>query len=222
FSSIIWSGDVASTFETLQAQIRAGLNMAMSGIPWWTTDIGGFLNGDIRDPEFQELIVRWFQYGVFCPIFRLHGARLPFNGEAGAFASGAPNEVWSFGECDYAIIKDLLFLREKLKPYLMHLNRQAHETGQPPMRPLFFDFPEDPAAWEVEDAFLLGPALLVAPVMNKGQQQREVYLPAGADWISAWDGSEVPGGTTQVVNTPIETIPVYWRKGSSWQFSFKS
>jgi alpha-D-xyloside xylohydrolase len=140
----------------LRAQIPAGLNIAMSGIPWWTTDIGGFMEGDIRTDYFKELIVRWFQYGVFCPLFRLHGVRLPLNGLYGAQSSGAGNEVWSFGEKAYAIIKDLLFLREKLKPYLRGLNRAAHEHGAPPMRPLYFDFPNDPAAANLADQFMLG------------------------------------------------------------------
>jgi alpha-D-xyloside xylohydrolase len=141
YGAAVWSGDIRSRFEVLRAQIPAGLNIAMSGIPWWTTDIGGFMEGDIRTDYFKELIVRWFQYGVFCPLFRLHGVRLPTNGLYGAQSSGAGNEVWSFGEKAYEIIKHLLFLREKLKPYLSELNQAAHEHGAPPMRPLYFDFP---------------------------------------------------------------------------------
>ena len=129
FSSAIWSGDIASTFEGLQAQVRAGLNMAMSGIPWWTTDIGGFHGGDIRTDYFQELIVRWFQYGVFCPIFRLHGHRQP---ERSPFpGSGADNEVWSFGEEAYRAITPLLFLRERLRPYIHDQMEVASQVGLP-------------------------------------------------------------------------------------------
>ena len=106
WGAAVWSGDIASTFESLRQQVRAGLNMAMSGIPWWTTDIGGFHGGDVNDPGFRELIVRWFQYGVFCPLFRLHGVRTP-----GTAKGGGPNEVWSFGSEAYAIIQGLLFLR---------------------------------------------------------------------------------------------------------------
>lgn len=216
----VWSGDITSTFETLQQQVRAGLNIGLSGIPWWTTDIGGFMGGDIRSPEFRELIVRWFQYGTFCPLFRLHGARNPSNGESGALFSGADNEVWSFGEPAYAVIKKLLFLREKLRPYLMELNQTAHQRGFPPMRPLFFDFPQEQAAWDIDTQFMLGPDLLIAPVLEQGQRERQVYLPKGSSWVDAWTGTEHPGGQYIVKEAPLEIVPVYWRKGSPWMFAF--
>ena len=220
YGAAVWSGDVRSRFEVLRAQIPAGLNIAMSGIPWWTTDIGGFMEGDIRTDYFKELIVRWFQYGVFCPLFRLHGVRQPLNGLYGAQSSGADNEVWSFGERNYEIIRDLLFLREKLKPYLRELNRAAHEHGTPPMRPLYYDFPTDPAAVNLADQFMLGPDLLVAPVTEQGAVSREVYLPTGTTWVEAWNGQEFHGGQHLKANAPLEQIPVYWRKGSKYQFKF--
>ena len=151
YGAAVWSGDVRSRFETLAAQVPAGLNIAMSGIPWWTSDIGGFMDGDIRTDYFKELIVRWFQYGVFCPLFRLHGVREPLNGLYGAQSSGADNEVWSFGERAYEILRHLLFLREKLRPYLRELNVAAHVNGTPPMRPVYFDFPKDPSAANLVD-----------------------------------------------------------------------
>jgi alpha-D-xyloside xylohydrolase len=220
YGAAVWSGDVPSTFEALRAQFPAGLNIGLSGIPWWTTDIGGFREGDIRDPYFQELIVRWFQYGVFCPLFRLHGVRQPGNGEAGALFSGADNEVWSFGEQAYEVLKGLLFLREKLKPYLMEQNRAAHERGLPPMCPLFFHFPADPQSAGVMDQFMLGPDLLVAPVMYKDQRSRSVYLPAGATWMDAWTLQEYADGQVIEAAAPIERIPVFWRKGSAFAFRF--
>jgi alpha-D-xyloside xylohydrolase len=220
YGAAVWSGDIRSRFEVLRAQIPAGLNIAMSGIPWWTTDIGGFMDGDIRTDYFKELIVRWFQYGVFCPLFRLHGVRLPLNGLYGAQSSGADNEVWSFGETAYAIIKDLLFLREKLKPYLRVLNQAAHERGAPPMRPLVYDFPADLATGNLADQFMLGPDLLVAPVTEEGARSRDVYLPAGADWEDAWTGQQFAGGQTIQAAAPIERIPVYWRSGSPFAFRF--
>ena len=220
YGAAVWSGDVRSRFEVLRAQIPAGLNIAMSGIPWWTTDIGGFMDGDIRTDYFKELIVRWFQYGVFCPLFRLHGVRQPLNGLYGAQSSGADNEVWSFGERNYEIIRNLLFLREKLKPYLRELNRAAHEHGTPPMRPLYYDFPTDPAAVNLADQFMLGPDLLVAPVTEQGAVSREVYLPTGTTWVEAWNGQEFRGGQHLKANAPLEQIPVYWRKGSKYQFKF--
>lgn len=221
YGAAVWSGDIYSTFEALRAQIPAGLNIAMSGIPWWTTDIGGFMEGDVRTDYFKELIVRWFQYGVFCPLFRLHGVRLPLNGLYGAQSSGADNEVWSFGDTAYAIIRKLLLLREQLRPYLRVLNQAAHERGAPPMRPLIYDFPADTAAANLADEFMLGPDLLVAPVVDQGATARLVYLPAGVTWVDAWTGEEITGGQAVEAAAPIERIPVYWRMGSSFAFQFE-
>src|SRR5581483_912094 len=125
--------------------VRAGLNIGLSGIPWWTTDIGGFYGGEPESPAFRELLIRWFQYGTFCPLFRLHGYRVAEPGESTMLSTGGPNEVWSFGDEAYEIIKDLLFLRERLRPYIREQMQLAHEKGIPPMRPLFFDFPKDEA-----------------------------------------------------------------------------
>jgi alpha-D-xyloside xylohydrolase len=211
FSSIVWSGDVASTFEALQAQVRAGLNMAMSGIPWWTTDIGGFHGGDTTTAYFRELIVRWFQFGVFCPILRLHGDRLP---RRHPFPdSGGDNEVWSFGEGVYVRLRDLLFLRERLRPYIMEQMSYAHESGLPVMRPLVVDFPYDPFCEAVDDEFMFGPELLVAPVLEMGARQRSVYLPAGPNWQYVWTGEVTPGGQTILVEAPLEHIPVFVPEG---------
>jgi alpha-D-xyloside xylohydrolase len=214
YGAALWSGDIASTFESLRAQVRAGLNVALSGIPWWTTDIGGFHGGDPASPEFRELIVRWFQYGVFCPLFRLHGVRepsTPFSTQM----NGGPNEVWSFGEEAYAAIREILFLRERLRPYVMAQMRAAHECGQPPMRPLFYDFPADERAWAVDDAFLFGPDVLVAPVTEYGAREREVYLPAGADWLDPWTGTTHEGGRTRCLPAPLDRVPVLLRDGAS-------
>lgn len=220
YGAAVWSGDIRSRFDILRAQIPAGLNIAMSGIPWWTTDIGGFMEGDIRTDYFKELIVRWFQYGVFCPLFRLHGVRLPLNGLYGAQSSGADNEVWSYGEKAYEIISGLLFLREKLKPYLRELNQAAHEHGIPPMRPLYYDFPSDTEASLIADQFMLGSDLLVAPITEQGAVARDVYLPSGTTWVEAWTGQEYHGGQRLQAEAPLERIPVYWRKDSSFTFRF--
>ncbi len=212
YGAAVWSGDIDSTFTDLRRQIPAGLNIGLSGIPWWTTDIGGFKGGDITTPYFRELIVRWFQFGVFSPICRLHGIRQPGD-MVGSEQTGAPNEVWSFGEPVYDILRRLLFLRERLRPYVMEQMRVAHESGLPPMRPLFLDFPADPEAWTVEDQFLLGGDVLVAPVTEEGARRREVYLPAGATWQDAWTGAEIGGGDRITALAPLDTIPVYLRKG---------
>jgi alpha-D-xyloside xylohydrolase len=210
YAAALWSGDIQSTFEALRAQVRAGLNAGLSGIPWWTTDIGGFIGGDPESPYFRELIVRWFQYGLFCPLFRLHGYRKPTKG----WYTGGPNEIWSFGDEAYGIIKELLFLRERLRPYIMTQMHLAHEKGIPPMRPLFFDFPEDEACWAVDDQFMFGPDLLVAPVLYEGVRSRKVYLPASTDWTDAWTGLTLVGGEQITAETPLEVIPLYLRLGS--------
>jgi len=210
YGALVWSGDIDSTFEDLRRQIPAGLNIGLSGIPWWTTDIGGFKNGDINSPSFRELIVRWFQFGVFCPVFRLHGIRQPGT-MAGSEQTGAANEVWSFGDTEYEIIRHLLFLRERLRPYVMEQMRVAHSTGLPPMRPLFLDFPADPACWDIADQFLFGGDILVAPVVTEGARERDVYLPAGADWRDAWTGAPAAGGQWVTAAAPLELIPVYVR-----------
>jgi alpha-D-xyloside xylohydrolase len=211
FGAALWSGDVQSNFEEFRAQIPAGLNTAISGIPWWTTDIGGFFNGDINDPAFRELIVRWFQYGLFCPLFRLHGNRLPAEESDDAPWSGGPNEIWSFGDQAYEIIMELLFIRERLKPYIMAQMKLAHKEGIPPMRPLFFDFPDDALSWEIEDQMMFGPDLLVAPVLYEGARTRKVYLPAGSSWRDAWTGEVQEGGGWLEANAPLDRIPLYLR-----------
>jgi alpha-D-xyloside xylohydrolase len=218
YGALVWSGDIHSSFKSLRNQIRAGLNMGLAGIPWWTTDIGGFHSGDIRDPEFQECIIRWFQYGAFCPVFRLHGDREPHTPPlgttgGGSFGSGAANEVWSYGEKAYEIFKKYLFLRERLRPYITEVMKAAHEKGTPPMRPLFFDFPQDNQAWEVDDEYMFGPDILVAPILYEGIRCRKVYLPAGADWKNTIDGQRHNGGQWIECDAPIESIPVFLRNG---------
>jgi len=207
YGAAVWSGDIESTWEALRAQVRAGLNIALSGIPWWTTDIGGFRGGDPAAPEFRELLIRWFEYGVFCPLLRLHGFRSPTSGWDG----GGPNELWSFGDEAYAILREQLFLRERLRPYISAAMQVAHETGLPPMRPLFVDYPADPVAWEIEDAYLFGADLLVAPVLEPGARVRQVYLPAGTAWRDAWTGRVYGGGRRVDADAPLERIPLFVR-----------
>jgi alpha-D-xyloside xylohydrolase len=213
YGAAVWTGDIFSTFEALQAQVRAGLNMALSGIPWWTTDIGGFYGGDPDSPYFRELIVRWFQFGAFCPLFRLHGWRAP--AVRHPIPSGGPNEVWSFGEEAYAILSELLFLRERLRPYIRVQMRLAHEKGIPPMRPLFFDFPQDAGCFSVEDQFMFGPDLMVAPVLYQGQRSRSVYLPAGTTWMEAWTDQVFDGGQWIITDAPLDRISLFLRGQAS-------
>jgi alpha-D-xyloside xylohydrolase len=214
WGTALWSGDIPATFESLAVQIRAGLNVALSGIPWWTTDIGGFFGGSADDPHYRELLIRWFQYGVFCPLFRLHGdrePRMPFQADM----TGGPNEIWSYGDEAYGILREQLALRERLRPYIMEQMRLAHTEGMPLMRPLFVDFPEDEDAWRVEDEFMFGPDLLIAPVAEHGMRRRAVYLPAGTGWVDAWTGATWEGGRTVEGEAPLERIPVYLRAGAT-------
>jgi alpha-D-xyloside xylohydrolase len=213
YGAAVWSGDVPSTFESFGAQVRAGLNMAMSGIPWWTTDIGGFSGGDPEDPGFRELLVRWFQYGVFCPLTRLHGNRLP-ESTMGAAMTGGPNEVWSFGEQVYEILSDYLRMRERLRPYLHVQARHTSLTGVPIMRPLLIEFPDDPGAWDIDDQFMFGSDVLVAPMLEQGARGRSVYLPSGAAWTNVWTDECLPGGAKVPVAAPLHQVPLFLRDGA--------
>jgi alpha-D-xyloside xylohydrolase len=206
FGAAVWSGDISADIESLQRQIRAGLNMAMSGIPWWTTDIGGFHGGAHDDPLYRETLVRWFEYGAFCPLFRLHGCRPGGNG----VMTGGPNEIWSFGEEVYAILREYILLRERLRPYIMAQMQAAHMTGIPPMRPLFVDS-QDPNCLDIDDEFMFGPDLLVAPVAEVGARSRRVYLPAGVTWRNAWTGTSVAGGDWVEAAAPLNRIPLFLR-----------
>jgi len=215
YGTLVWSGDIHSSFQSFRNQLAAGLNMAMAGIPWWTTDIGGFNDGITEDEDFRELLVRWFQYGTFCPVMRLHGYRLPYEEPlsdelgGGMCDSGAANEVWSFGEKAYGILVRYIKIREKLRPYITTLMRAAHEKGVPPMRPLFYDFPDEKECWCVEDEFMFGSHLLVAPVLYAKAEIRRVYLPAGRQWFDVNRKMTFDGGQWLDVPAPIETIPVF-------------
>ena len=216
YGALVWSGDIHSGFETMRRQLYAGLHMGMAGIPWWTTDIGGFHGGNVNDPAFRECLVRWFEYGTFCPVFRIHGDREPHipTGEYGP-VSGADNEVWSYGEENLAIFEKYMRIRENLRPYLRELMKQAHEKGDPVMRPLFYRYPDDPHAWEELDEYLLGDDLLVAPVVSQGVTEREVYLPGGDLWQEVSDGSIHEGGCFVCAAAGLDTIPLFIRMGGT-------
>ncbi len=208
YGAAVWSGDIPSSFGSFKRQIRSGLNMAMSGIPWWTTDIGGFTGGDIDSPTFRELIVRWFQYGVFCPIFRLHGFRLSKNSEL-LLGSGNDNEVWSFGDENYKILKKYMELREKMRPYIIKQFTKCSSNGTPIMRPLFFDFPHDKKTWDIENQYMFGSNYLIAPIEEEQISERIVYLPSEAEWTNAWTGEKFQGGKEIITKAPLEIIPFF-------------
>ena len=200
-SAISWSGDIYPTFDTLRRQITAGLNFSMSGIPYWTTDVGGFFGGDPDDPAYRELYIRWFEYGTFCPIFRTHGAR-----EA--------NELWSYGPQAQQILTNYDKLRYRLLPYVYSIAWKTTSEGYTPMRALVMDFPVDTRALDVRDQFMFGPALLVNPIVRARATSREVYLAAGSTWYNFWTGTQNRGGRYIPAQAPLDKIPLYVRAGS--------
>lgn len=219
YGALVWSGDIASSFSSMRNQLAAGLNMGIAGIPWWTTDIGGFHGGDPKDEAFRELFVRWFQWGTFCPVMRLHGDREPRQPQQGTTGgatccSGADNEVWSYGETVYEICKKYMELREELRPYTRRLMEEAHEKGTPVMRTMFYEFPEDSICWETEDQYMYGGSYLVAPVLYAGTKERRVYLPKGCKWSLLETGDLYEGGIWVEVKTPLDTFPVFCKTDS--------
>ncbi len=219
--TIFWSSDISGNWDTLKRQVPTGINFVASGMPYWSTDIGGWQylpayhkpdRAPLLDPsdarenighydDYPELYVRWFEYGAFQPNFRSHGSR-------------PQNEVWSYGKQAEPILVKYLRLRYQLMPYLYSLAHMAHQTGAPFMRGLFMDFGDDPKVANIGDEYMLGPALLVAPVTEQGRVSREVYLPAGADWYNFWTNERVHGGQRITVDAPIEILPLFVRAGS--------
>ena len=207
-----------TTYDFESYRYFAGLHMGLCGIPWWTTDIGGFHGGNIEDPDFRELLVRWFQFGTFCPVMRIHGSRNPHKpviNKAGEEreGTGADNEVWSFGEDNYPILVRYIRLRERMRDYTRSVMREAHEKGHPVMRTLFYEFPQDEKCWNITDEYMFGPDILVAPVVQPKVSSRLVYLPEGASWTDLADGKVYEGGQVCEIQAPIEKIPVFLRDG---------
>jgi alpha-glucosidase (family GH31 glycosyl hydrolase) len=223
YASFLWSGDVYSTWETLKTHIPIALNTALSGIPYWGTDIGGF----VPTPEFTaELYIRWFQFGSFCPLFRCHGRtwklRLPWGWNTG---DPGPVEIRNYNGAAIPdssqlhdtrvepICRKYLELRYRMMPYLYSTVRECTTTGMPIMRPLWLHFPNDPRSVECGDQYLWGKGLLVTPVVEKGATARRVYLPPGT-WHDFWTNESIEGG--RAINRPVdlETLPLYVRAGS--------
>jgi len=224
---VLWSSDIQSNFETLAAMVPQGVHASMSGIPWWTTDVGGygcnFAEAD-DTPYMRELIVRWYQFGLFCPVFRTHGCRVGKDPEPvsdpcrPAQSSCGANEVWSYGADVQAILSRYIKLRAtRLLPYIRALSHNVTADGVPTMRPLAYEFPKDEGAANVNDQYMLGPSLLVAPVTVQNATSRSVYFPCDAGvatkWVSYWDASVVVAcsPTAKQVDAPLDVIPVYVR-----------
>ena len=192
-----WSGDINTTFTTFEAQVLLGLGLAMSGVPYFGTDIGGFYPNALDG----ELYTRWFQFGAFSPIFRAHGwvwrEHLP----------------WAHGPAVEEICRRYGQLRMRLLSYLYTAAWEAHTTGMPLMRPLVMEYPADPNVWELGRQYLFGPDLLVAPVTRAGASHWPVYLPDGV-WYDFWTGERYEGGQAISVATPLDTIPLFARGGA--------
>lgn len=217
YGALVWSGDIWSSYEDFRKQLCAGLHMGLAGIPWWTTDIGGFHGGNVESDDFKELLIRWFQFGTFCPVMRLHGLRMPGEKIFDRHGverewTGADNEVWSYGEEAYEIFVKYIGIREQMRDYTRRLMKEAHEEGTPVMRTLFYEFPEDTACWNIYDEYMYGDKLLVAPVCHEHAMARQVYLPASTTWQEAATGKEYAGGKVYDVEAPLDRIPVFIRK----------
>jgi len=219
YGNVVWSGDVPSTFESFREQLQAGLNMGLAGIPWWTTDIGGFMTDDVNDSDFRQLLIRWYQFAVYSAVLRMHGDRGPYNIPAlddrdwggGYLHTGQPNELWSYGEENYRIMRKYYDVRIAMKDYIKSLYEEAHENGSPLIRTMFYEFPEDEKCWELQDQYMFGSEYLVAPIFELNQFERDVYLPAGK-WENVNTGEITDGGQTVHVNAPIDEIPVFRKK----------
>ncbi len=223
YGSFLWSGDVSSTWETLRTHIPVALNTGLSGIPYWGTDIGGF----VPTREFTaELYVRWFQFGAFCPLFRSHGRtwklRLPWGWNmgnpgpveiSGYNQGGTPDESQLHNTQVEPVCRKYLELRYRLMPYLYSLVRESTLTGMPIMRALWLHYPGDPEAVARGDQFLWGRDLLVAPVVEPGAAVRRLYLPRGA-WHDFWTGERLEGGREISRAVDLETMPLYVRAGA--------
>lgn len=214
FGTVVWSGDIRSSFESLTEQIKSGLNMAMCGIPWWNTDIGGFYGGNIESDYFRELIVRWFQYGVFCPVMRLHGSRDGHDRSRDIKEpTGGDNEIWSFGDKNLPILSELIALRYRLIPYIKEQMDVASNEGIPVMRPMFVNYPMDEVCYQTGDQYFFGEDILFAPISVQGQTQRRVYLPEG-NWILTKDKTRYEGNTWITVSAQIEEFIAFVREGA--------
>lgn len=229
YGALVWSGDVASSFDALKSQITCAIHMGMAGIPWFTTDLGGFHDGDIENKNFRELLLRWAQFSCFSPVMRSHGDRslkqpdgttkeaiTTENGQRRS-PSGAPNEPWSYGKTVEKIYVKFIQIREQLRPYMRSLFKEAHELGHPLIRGLFYEFPEDDAATDVADQYMLGADLLVAPVVEVGARSRSVYLPGDTNtqWQDLRDGKIYNGGQVISADAALDTLPVFARNGKT-------
>jgi len=201
--TISWSGDVSANWETLRRQIPAGLSFSMSGLPYWTTDIGGFFrpNDQYTSDAYHELLIRWFEFGTFCPIFRIHGYR-------------SETEMWKYGPEVEQDLRQFDALRYRLLPYIYSQAWDVTKKGGTIMRALPLEYPKDANVRDIQDQFLFGPSLLVSPVVDKGARARDIWLPAADGWVDFWTGQRHQGGETLKADAPLSQIPIHVKEGS--------
>nr|WP_294944805.1 TIM-barrel domain-containing protein [uncultured Mucilaginibacter sp.] len=202
----LWSSDISCSFESFKVQVPQGINACASGIPYWTSDIGGYHYNwtapDWSKPEFRELFTRWFQFGTFCPITRIHG-----KGERAIFSK-------NWDEDTRAILMKFDKLRYRLLPYVYSLGAKTTMENYTMMRSLAFDFRNDANVYKIPDQYMFGPAFLVNPVTAKGEVTRDVYLPGSCLWYNFWTGEKLSGGQHVDARAPIGLMPLYVRAGS--------
>jgi alpha-D-xyloside xylohydrolase len=204
YGIINWSGDIGGNWDAYRRQIVAGLNYTITGLPYWTTDIGGFFRpgrSQYSDENFRELLIRWFQWGTFNPIFRNHGYM-------------TETEPWKYGEKVENNVRKMLNLRYRLLPYIYSEAWQVTKNGSTMMRPLVMDFNADENAVKQPFQYMFGNAFLVAPVTTAGATQREVYLPRSAGWYNFWTGERFTGGQSVTADAPLDKIPLFVKAGS--------
>jgi alpha-D-xyloside xylohydrolase len=203
FGTINWNGDIGGTWNWYQRSIPAGLNYCMAGMPYWTTDIGGFFrpSNQYTDAGYNELLTRWIEYGAFCPVFRMHGYQ-------------SQTEIWRYTAATQAAFRIYDDLRYRLLPYTYTLARMVANSGYTMMRGLVMDFRTDANVNNIKDQFMFGTAFLVNPVLTAGATTRTVYLPSGVTWYDFWTGQTSAGGQTVLASAPRDTIPLFMRSGS--------
>jgi alpha-D-xyloside xylohydrolase len=205
YATATWSGDIGNDWDTLRRQIPAGLNQMAAGIPWWTTDAGGFFRpgtGQYESPDYHERFLRWLQFATFCPLMRVHGYQ-------------TDTEFWRYGSEVEAKARELLALRYRLLPYLYSQAWRVSAHGSTLMRPLMMDFLQDKKALEISDQYMFGPAFLVSPVLHAGARSRELYLPRnGKGWFDFWTGRQLKDGQSTLVEAPLSQIPLHVPAGS--------
>jgi len=200
---INWSGDISANWDTLRRQIPAGLNFGISGFPYWTTDVGGFFRprDQYTSAAYHELLIRWFQFGAFSPIFRVHGYQ-------------SETEMWKYGPQVESILREYDELRYRLMPYIYSTAWGVTNRGETMMKALPFVYPGDQSLRDVSDQFLFGDSLLINPVTEPNATTRKIILPAGSDWYDFWSGQKSRGGQTIVADAPLDKMPILVREGS--------